>query len=349
MSSRVKEIIGISELDLVQLDQKDHKQFILADATGSELCFINTETFNVTPIGSFKTLSVKALKELIEEIPYPHSKKSDKNKCRFIIKEGVDIGELQSTLKTHNKAMVQVASNFNCLEVPSRYCPPNTGYLVDKAHKDSTQGPAASFGPLPAYLFRAHFSIPNFQGQVGDQQLNLLEDVGKYFGEPQNGKLTLYGNEEPIRDGDTMEKVVDMIKVGLHSDVRVIFGRDSKKLNFCLEKPYPMIDQCFNSTINLMDFGRKVHPKQLTSITRALLRAAYESTYLSAIYKQRKVLYLTLIGGGCFHNPINMILEELVRAHKLWVSHPKSKLEQVYLCLYEKENKGIKAFLEKEL
>lgn len=80
--------------------------------------------------------------------------------------DNIDIGKLQGLLKTKDKAIVQVASNFNCLEVSSRYSAPNSGNLTEYAHTDSTQEPAASFGPLAAYIYRAHFSLENFNGQT---------------------------------------------------------------------------------------------------------------------------------------------------------------------------------------
>ena len=43
---------------------------------------------------------------------------------------------------------------------------------------------------------------------------------------------------------------------------------------------------------------------------------------------------LTLIGGGVFSNPQEMILEELAKAHAEYAQHPASQLREVRLCLY---------------
>jgi|GEM_PF-5757502 len=49
-------------------------------------------------------------------------------------------------------------------------------------------------------------------------------------------------------------------------------------------------------------------------ITRQLLRAAYLGTLLGAIALGRRVVVLTLIGGGVFGNPIELIWESILWA-----------------------------------
>ena len=97
---------------------------------------------------------------------------------------------------------------------------------------------------------------------------------------------------------------------------------------------YPFVDQVLTASINLGDFGtmgEQVRSAfgdniQCTShhMARTLLRASYEATYLAAILQQRKALYLTLVGGGCFQNHIRIVVEEIQRAHQLWAGHPAS-------------------------
>lgn len=330
--SRVKSIIGITEKELVELSYEERiEKFVCADS------FIHSDDYHITPLGTFQTPSIADITELVSLIGDDPGQNLGQNlrECPLEVEENIDIGVLQSTLQTLDKAMIQVASNFNCLEVPSKYTPPNYGNLVENAHTDSTQGPAACFGPLAAYLYRAHFYEG---GQTGIKQINLLEGVKKYFCTPINGKLTLSGNEQPI---DSVDKVVPLIKCGLHTNIPILFGREESGLNFELDEPHPLIDQVFNASINLRDYGKRVAKSDLILINRALLRASYESAYLSAIYRNRKVLYLTFVGGGVFGNPIPMILEEIVRAHKLYAS--KSELKRVVLCIYGEDKKIVKS------
>ena len=322
LPSRVKALIGVTEQELVV--SKDKSQYI-TEKDGL-LYFTNG-----TPIGEFSTPSIKDLKGMLSSTPV----RARSKRCKLAVLQNTDTGVLQANLKTADKAMVQVASNFNCLEVPSRYRTPDCGDLVEYADQDTTQGPAACFGPLAGYLYRTHFVFGG-DGQTSNKQINLLENVTDYFGVPVNGKLTLKGDESLVTHPDS---VVNAVKIGLHTDVSVIYGRNKQGLNYELDEPYPQIDQCFSSTINYNDYGQ--HTKNIDIISRTLLRAAYEGVYLSALTRQSKNLYLTMIGGGSFGNKESIILEEMTKAHLRWANHPTSALENVYLCLYEPDSRII--------
>ena len=317
--SRVKDILGVTEEELLQLTIDERSSFIMGDT------FINKNNGKATPIGKFYTSSVQDLLNTLDtQLP-----KNNRHVPFKIITEA-DIGVIISSLKTKDKAMVQVASNFNCLEVPSRKTNIESGHLIESAHLDSTQGPAATFGPLAASLYRAHF----YKGGQGmNNQVNMLEDVEPYFSKPINGKLTLSGHETDINDVD---HVVKQIKCGIHENSVILYGRDKDGRHFELYNACELVDQVFNASINIRNYGNRTSKSNQLKITRTLLRAAYESTYLSAIYRKREVLYLTLVGGGVFGNPIDMIVEELVRSHKLYSGHPQSSLKKVVLCLYDK-------------
>lgn len=330
--SRVEELIGICEQDLVE--STDRHKFISDEDCGEDnLCFINFYGETV-PIGDFGVFSVNELRDFMDKVSIP----TKTTHCKFKVMKYVDIGELQGKLKTEDKAMVQVASNFNCLEVGGTNCWPDQGYLVDLIHEDRTQGPAACFGPLAATLYRAHFIFQEYNegqleysGQTRYKQINLLKDVEEYFGVPVNGKIQLEGKEAFINDIDS---VSGDIKVGLHTDVLILYGRENGK-SFKLQQPYQSIDQIFSASINLSQYHAQTSRERLTAIIKSCLRAAYEGAYLSAIERKRKILYLTLIGGGVFKNPIAFILDEIANAHRKYSNHRKSRLEQVVLCLYD--------------
>merc|ERR1711953_1226788 len=101
----------------------------------------------------------------------------------------------QAALQTNDQAMVQIASNFHCLENGNPSTPADCGRLVSGYATDSTQGPAAAFGVPAASLHRAHFAfkavgVPSSQwGQTSERQVNLIEDIiPNYCGECVNGK-----------------------------------------------------------------------------------------------------------------------------------------------------------------
>ena len=76
-------------------------------------------------------------------------------------------------------------------------------------------------------------------------------------------------------------------------------------------------------------------------MARTLLRAAYEGLYLAALVQQRRQLYLTLVGGGSFGNRIELILEEMKRAHDKWAGHPASQLELCQICVFSKTTEEV--------
>jgi hypothetical protein len=79
-------------------------------------------------------------------------------------------------------------------------------------------------------------------------------------------------------------------------------------------------------------------------MARALLRASYEATYLSAILQGNKTLLLTLVGGGSFENPIHIIVDEMKRAHEKWANHPASRLEKCQVCLFDSDQTVVELF-----
>ena len=262
-------------------------------------------------------------------------------KVPLVVVDGVDIGALQAELATDQQAMVQVASNFNTLENASRSVAADFGFLVTGYAVDATQGPAASFGVPMASLLRAHypFHAPDVPaagwGQTAARQVELPGDVAGHFGRCVNGKVTLTGAEAPIPAGG-LAAVAGKIRVGLHTDAEVVFGRGSRRdtLRVLPAGARPRVDPVICASVNLRDpVGGRDAPNW-DDLVRACLRAAYHAAYLAAIARGRKLLLLTLVGGGYFGNPERLILEAIADAHRQWA--PRSALGEVCVCLYPK-------------
>ena len=80
---------------------------------------------------------------------------------------------------------------------------------------------------------------------------------------------------------------------------------------------------------------------------KALLRAAYLGSYLSAIETGCENLFLTLIGGGAFGNDLQTIFIEILNAHKRIALHRNNTtLKKVELFLFKKPD-FIGGFLDK--
>lgn len=342
-------ILGIDEFTLVTLSKAERESRFLRKEIQ---CFVNESTNQAIPFGSFSTISLQTLKEHVAKMKLT-APQQERDPVPLQIRSGVDIASLQGRLSTDDNAMVQVASNFNCLENPSRRTRIDSGHLVDSAYRDRTQGPAAVFGALPSYLYRCHF----YQGgQSLGHPVNLLQYAQQYFGTPQVGKLTLDGTQTELLNDNDVGTAAERVCLGMHQDCPVLFGRSNGKLTY--NDPvikvvqhaaddlevlhFPLVDQVFSASINLNDYGpeQEQNPPSTTAISnlnRSLLRAAYEGIYLAAILRKRRKLYLTLVGGGSFANPISLIVEELQRAHNQYASHPQCLLEECVICIFSKE------------
>ena len=149
-------ILGIDERTLVGLSSQDRiKRFVRKVPSSEDGCFVNEKTGLGVSYGIFSTPTVESLQKRVDALkPMPRRSGTP---CRLTTRSNVDIGALQGKLKTEDCAMVQVASNFNCLENAGRHTSLHSGFFVDGACRDWTQGPAAVFGTLPAYLWRCHF------------------------------------------------------------------------------------------------------------------------------------------------------------------------------------------------
>lgn len=309
-STKIHSILGITEKELVKLTSKEKEKYV--KEINNKLFFENQINKKLIPIGSIEIYNIEELKyvldiEYLQEIPMK----------QINILKNTDIADLQTTFKKDKKVLVQVASNFNCLELPGMYYNKDCGSYVEDIDIDTSQGPAACMGPLAATLYRTHFY----------PEIDLLSEVHEYLGETRNGKI-LYTNRKEIIN---IDEVVKKIKICIHSDISVLFGRRGKISGTM----YPVMDQCFTSSINTkyIDKIRTLADKQKL-LMRTCLRAVYEGTYLAAISRKRKNLYLTLVGAGCFGNDLDIIIDELMNAHKKYGYY----IDNVFLCQYDNTN-----------
>ncbi len=212
-----------------------------------------------------------------------------------------DIGTLQAG--ADDGTVFQVASQFNCLEAPGPRLVPVASYFTDP-----TQGPRASISAFPGTLLR-HYAAPGdgrrFTQADGGPQLDLLRDaLDPNVGQVHNGYLSSHGVRQPARLAETLDRQLDQIRVGVHSDVEVVFG-----VNWGgpVPEPRPRIAQVFTSTLALGGYSTKTDG--LADACRPLLRAAYLGTLLAACGLGARRVVLTLIGGGAFGNPMHTIWE----------------------------------------
>ncbi len=241
-------------------------------------------------MGNFQQASIKELKERIDftvvnngKLPLNIYHRSSYGEHTELF----DTSALQFNAKPNT--LFQVASNFNCLENPKANYNVFNGYFITNQMSDITQGPSASGGAAFGAILRLI--------KHKEQPINLLSDVPIY---QNNGKVAYRKNNSPIPEFDK-----DLTKIGLHRDTRACFLRADK---FKYNPSGPKINQVFTSTC-ICD---TIQPNQLS---RLLLEAAYEATYLSAIFTKAPEVVLTMIGGGVFNNDNGLIADAMMKAH----------------------------------
>ncbi len=275
-----------------------------------------SEAFTFLPDGSAQLhSSVKVWKagrfrcRAIQEMKTPGQGKA---KLRLWLLEGssaiTDIGALQAAAP--EDSLFQVASQFNCLEAPSDHL-----VRVQNYFHDPTQGPRASVSAFPGTLLR-HYAAPERDGtrfvQSDSRQLNLLrrlawDDVASV----QSGYLRARFIKNPKAWAERLQEHFEEIEVGVHEDVEVVLGAN-------WDGPVegrPVISQVFTSTLAAGMYGSvDFNEPSWRTIAQQLLRGAYLGTLLAASSSGRRRAVLTLIGGGVFGNPLELIWEAIVWA-----------------------------------
>lgn len=253
----------------------------------------------------------------------------------------VDVAQLQANTDNCG-ALFQVASNLNTVEASNENNTPDSDDFVTQYLNDKTQGPIASISAAPAAVTRVY--TPFYEAdlaaeewaQTRDRQISMLYELPEYY-TVSNGYIINYGGEEAF-DERSLDAVVRKIHVGLHKDVQVVFGEREKGHMSVVTKPNQRVSQLTCAGMNLMQGQSGTDNKKLEGSAlkaQALLRAAYQASYYAAIAMGCKKLFLTLVGGGVFGNPLPGIFSEIVKAHKeIGMSKYNCSLENVYLIFY---------------
>ncbi|OKU37301.1 hypothetical protein [Escherichia coli] len=224
-----------------------------------------------------------------------------------------------------NRAIIQVASQFNLLEIPNEHTTPEKG--ITNYQYDYTQGPSCAMACAAATVFRNYLvPVGSQRGQTQTCQLNALADMDRAIGiggiRMQNGYALLQPDtvlaiskhieamDELSRDG-----VRQNLRVGVHSDTEVTIPGVSK-------------DQRVTQVLcSALPVAYHYSPrKDWAPFATLVLEACYEATLLAAVLNYHDTgnprVYLTLVGGGAFGNDLSWIVSALRRALKLVSHHP---------------------------
>lgn len=216
-------------------------------------------------------------------------------------------------------ALFQVASQFNLLEMVSPSVTPERG--ITRYEGDPTQGPACAMACAPGTLQR------NWFAQTTKHQIDTLAGVGESLGNlPEGNRARRNGkgrwwtmrNGYALLSGDApvvVPQAHEALQVGLHQDTEVT-ERDAGHL----------VTQLYCSALPIA-YSSGVTARQVEGLARMVLNSAYEATLAAATINaaRRQVgdtnsntVYLTLLGGGVFGNPVEWILDALERAVSIY-------------------------------
>lgn len=317
-------------------------------------------TFNMLSLHQLQAmLPSQPRRQLAPMITYRVRDKNHPNDDLF------DTSALQYDCPPHCRTLFQVASNYNCLELGKPWGNPFNGTYLNGLMIDSTQGPSAAagagagaimrtsihkWGPLddrPALapvdttdvidlnLARQSVRSPtDYSKTEMGGYINLLSDVPELANIAVNGKL--YNNKKTSKilpSNSTMDDAwIYNIKVGIQEGVRAQYYRGPYRCHdgYCIyNKDGTRIDQVYTSTC-IIDSSKSAND----NFTKAMLKAAYDGTYLTAVAQQSRRLVLTFIGGHAFNNPMRLIIQAIVDAHEKYGQYLHSQCK-IVLPIYD--------------
>ncbi|MDQ2089060.1 hypothetical protein [Marimonas arenosa] len=225
-----------------------------------------------------------------------------------------DVRELHRDPR-HEGAAFQVASQFNLLEMISPEVTPDEG--IGRYESDRTQGPACALSCGAGTIFRNYLVAVGGgrRGQTARHQLDGLDALGAALGN-DGGRLWKMQNGYALATAAGLATVTRaiaeggadglrrLIRVGVQAETEVTLDG----AGHCVTQVY-----CSAMPVAYSEFG----PGPWEGFARLALDAAYEATFLVA-RETRGPLFLTLLGGGAFGNPVAWILAALERALTLF-------------------------------
>lgn len=295
--------------------------------------------------GALQLPSLASLREQVAALP----KQSGANPMWRAV--ATDAAQLHRQPEAHG-ALVQVASQFNLLEMPSPNVTPEAG--ITAYAYDHTQGPACALACAAGTLVRNYLvALPGGVGQTAQRQINTLQDVlaalegmGLTGFEMRNGYLmaaaaTMQATAQKLRalDAAQHDQLRQRLQIGVqhHSQVTAAGAPAGQKLTqaYCAALPI-----AYNRG-DLKDWG---------PMARLVLEATYEATLLAGVLNAHTTgnprVYLTLVGGGVFGNPVEWILQAIERALQSVEGHSLDVVQVCYRAIPSQLTQAIQQFNE---
>lgn len=217
-------------------------------------------------------------------------------------------------------ALVQVASQFNLLEMTSPHVRPEDG--VGIYEYDRTQGPSCARAAGAGTIYRNYFAPVGEQtGQTETCQIDTLADLRAAL--PGGDRITMR-NGYALTDIDTLRTIQAALQTASPGELDALRARLRIGLHWDVEVtaagalPGQCVSQAYCSALPI-SYNIAQSPELWQAFAQLVLEAAYEATLLAGVLNAarsegRPRIYLTMLGGGAFGNQRVWILNAIRRA-----------------------------------
>ncbi|MFK8161270.1 MAG: hypothetical protein AB8H12_02300 [Lewinella sp.] len=228
------------------------------------------------------------------------------------------VGDIQRIHLNNPGATFQAASQFNLLEMASPEYTPEQG--VDIYDNDHTQGPACAIACGAGTIYRNYFvALEGQTGQTRSRQVDCLAEIGSYFNNDQLSHWKMengyaFATEKGLQYISTIikqlneqeyEELEGKLRVGVQANTEMTIDPDGGLVTqvYCSALPIRYTD---------------VATDKWEAFARLVLEATYEATFHAALNNYAATgnnkLFLTLVGGGVFGNPMTWILAAIEKS-----------------------------------
>ncbi|OHT00682.1 hypothetical protein TRFO_32599 [Tritrichomonas foetus] len=211
-----------------------------------------------------------------------------------------------------NGATFQAASNFNCLEFIGSKQTAAKG--VNVYVKDHTQGPSCAVAAGPAVTYRNYFVLheDGTRGQLRKE----VELLSKTPLKIEHGYVKINQKEcQRLQSIDFDWADLNNYQVGVHQNCKITIERSQRGMSLSTNDQITHQIYCaafsFPRSVIVNNFTQNLAENILKAEYRATILAAWDNSIKYPDYKGSKKCFLTLLGGGVFHNPFEIICKAI--------------------------------------
>lgn len=220
------------------------------------------------------------------------------------------VADVKDIHKRFNNVSIQIASQFNCLEMINQNITPLHGIKIYET--DRTQGPIAVMCTPTALAWR-NYLYANYETE---QQINMIDDLLNYLKSKDNDFNWTMQNGYLFINNENLSKInrwlynriiyneaKEKVKIGIHQNAEVFVDRQK----------YGSVAHIFCSGIPLT-YAPNINSDLWDLFSKLILETQYELTLKACIFNGHKTCFLTKIGGGVFGMKKEIIIEAIRNA-----------------------------------